>query len=403
MIIFHEGLPGSGKSYEAIARRIVPALTAGRLVDAYVEGLDHAKLAALAKITEDKCREQLVALTRDQMAEVHKHCRPNALIVLDEAQNFWGNRARLSEALTQFVTEHRHLGQDIVLMGQDLRDVHAIWRRRVELKLCFLKLSAFGSSGRYSVTTYRHLGGDEYQRVGLVAHKYDKAFFGSYRSHVDDATNTADYKDSRALIWNHWGFRFVAPLLIIGIIWAGSALYRFFSPPKPAQAASSTASAPVSASDMAGAAKPVSAAPVPAAAVVPAADARLPAERHLADLTTNHRIRLVGLISSPTHTTGIVEWVQSGSVVVERLTLDQLRRLGVAVLITGDAVQLAVGQYTALATSWPLEDRGRATGATLERVRGPQPLGAQQELPPGLASLGGARSIDLPGELRGVR
>lgn len=182
MIIFHEGLPGSGKSYEAMAERIIPALSKGREVVAYVEGIDHARIAELVGITEERCREMLFTLTREQMQKDWlSHCRDNALHVFDEAQNFWGNRSKLTDAQTQLVTEHRHRGMDIVLMGQDLRDVNATWRRRVELKLSFLKLNGiklpkllqvltfhkFGTENGYSVTTYRHLGGDNFQRLGL--------------------------------------------------------------------------------------------------------------------------------------------------------------------------------------------------------------------------------------------
>ncbi|MGL6388160.1 zonular occludens toxin domain-containing protein [Aeromonas hydrophila] len=37
MLIFHEGLPGSGKSYEALVSHIIPRLKDGRTVDAYID------------------------------------------------------------------------------------------------------------------------------------------------------------------------------------------------------------------------------------------------------------------------------------------------------------------------------------------------------------------------------
>ena len=45
MIIFHEGLPRSGKSYEAMVKHVLEALKQGRKVFAYVEGLNHEKIA----------------------------------------------------------------------------------------------------------------------------------------------------------------------------------------------------------------------------------------------------------------------------------------------------------------------------------------------------------------------
>lgn len=55
MLIFHEGLPGSGKSYEALVSHIIPRLKDGRTVDAYIEGLNFEKIAELAEITLEHC------------------------------------------------------------------------------------------------------------------------------------------------------------------------------------------------------------------------------------------------------------------------------------------------------------------------------------------------------------
>lgn len=57
MLIFHEGLPRSGKSYEAMVRHIIPALQKGRHVWAYIEGLNHARIAGATGPT----RHQLAA------------------------------------------------------------------------------------------------------------------------------------------------------------------------------------------------------------------------------------------------------------------------------------------------------------------------------------------------------
>ncbi|PTT89366.1 Zonular occludens toxin [Pelomonas sp. HMWF004] len=394
MIIFHEGLPGSGKSYEAMAVRIVPAIKAGREVVAYVEGIDHAKVAELAGVTEERCRELLHVVTREQMADWLAHCRDNAMHVFDEAQNFWGNRARFSAQETQLVTEHRHRGMDLVLMGQDLRDVHATWRRRVELKLCFLKLNAFGTGKRYSVTTYRHLGGDQFSKAGTTITKYDPKYFGTYKSHVSDDTNAEVYTDSRAQVWSNPVLRYFAPLAVAGACWGLWNVWGFFHPEQPAQASAAPTARPQATVKATPPAQPVA-----ASAVVSAPDQRSPIERRMADLSTKGRIRLAGLATMRDHTTGVVEWVQGGTVVMERLTLDALRGLGVAVLISGDLVQLAVGDYRELATPWPLEDMARVSDARQSLIRGPAAVTASQATqplePPSFVS----RAPDLPGPL----
>lgn len=374
MIVFHEGLPGSGKSYEAMAERIVPAITAKRQVVAYVEGIDHAKVAELAGVTEELCRELLHVLTREQMGEWLTHCRDNALHVFDEAQNFWGNRAKLNAAETELVTEHRHRGMDIVLMGQDLRDVHATWRRRVELKLCFLKLNGLGMAGRYSVTTFRHLGGDQFSRAGLTVRKYDPRFFGSYKSHVSDDTNAGVYTDKRAQLWSHAGFRYGLPLAVAAAIWGGYTAWAFFQPEthkitkseaKPSAPVQSAAATPPGSLAAPIAQQPQQTAQQPAKPV----DERSPIERRMATLSESHRIRLAGVIAAGDKFDGYVEWVDSGSRVMERLSFNALREMGVAVLRSEGFVRLAVGAWVEVATMWPTEAEGRLSQARLDGMR----------------------------------
>jgi zona occludens toxin len=429
MIIFHGGLPGSGKSYEAMKERIVPALAQGREVVAYVEGLDFDKIAELAGVTPERCRELLHPLTREQVQTVHVDpnsgkvvkvddhlpglARDNALIVVDEAQNFWGNRAKLSAELVQFITEHRHRGVDIVLMGQDLRDVHATWRRRVELNLAFLKLNGIklpkllqvltfnkiGTENGYSVTTYRHLGADNFQRLGLSMRNYDTRFFGTYKSHVTDDTNTEVYTDKRAQVWNHpmlkWGMPAMGVALVLGV----AGVWKFFHPaPAKLPAAEVAASGPALGHPVAVAARQA----VPASASeLQKPDTRRPIERRMADLQGKARIRLAGLISSSDHISGVVEWVQGGNVVIERLSLDTLRALGVGVLVTEDVVQLYVGEYRELATSWPMEDLGRMSESRQASVRGPvQVASSGRQVAPEVAAVARpSMSLDLPGPI----
>ena len=131
-IIFHGGLPRSGKSFEAMVHKIIPALQKGREVVAYIEGLNFERIAEASGLPLDRVQALLHPLTRDDMRSVTEgqgryqitkdgpwleKTRDNALHIFDEAQNWWPNRHKPSEQLTQFVTEHGHRGIDIVLMG----------------------------------------------------------------------------------------------------------------------------------------------------------------------------------------------------------------------------------------------------------------------------------------------
>lgn len=387
MIIFHEGLPRSGKSYEAVVRRIIPALQSGRAVDAYVDGLNHQKLADLAGISVERCQELLRQITEDQAPRIAEHARDNALVVIDEAQNHWDNRARIDAPTKKFITEHGHRGIDLVLMGQDLRDVHAMWRRRVEVKMCFLKLTAVGKENSYSVTTFRHLGGDQWEKAGLEFRSYDPKYFGTYKSHVGDGINKANMRDARSELLKTPMFRYGIPAVLVLSVWAIFKLIGFFTPPEPVPVASA-APAPAPAPR-----PPVPVLPPMQQVNVEVQPQGTAEQMHLVELTRRYRIRLAGYISRPDRATGVVEWYEGGSRVAERMTLDALRQLGVSVVLGDAYVKLQSGPFEALATMWPL-DVPRQTAALpamtgngaieVERhgLRSPEPEGTITEEPP---------------------
>ncbi|KAB1128555.1 zonular occludens toxin, partial [Escherichia coli] len=59
MFVFHEGLPRSGKSYEAMVKRIIPALLKGRKVYARLNGINHEKVAEASGLSVERVRELL--------------------------------------------------------------------------------------------------------------------------------------------------------------------------------------------------------------------------------------------------------------------------------------------------------------------------------------------------------
>ncbi|MFB3945605.1 zonular occludens toxin family protein [Aeromonas veronii bv. sobria] len=230
MLIFHEGLPGSGKSYETVLSHIVPRLKEGRTVDAYIEGLNFEKLAELAEITLEQCQEQLRQLTREQVPTIYDHVRDKSLVVIDEAQNFWpSGRQKLPEAMIQFVTEHRHRGLDVILMGQNLNDVHTLWRNRIDRKFVFQKLDAIGQAKRYSWASFKgslSAGGSrtaiQFEKLTGGIRQYDPKYFGSYASTTSDENEMGVYKDDRTNVFKSAKFKYgipVAAVLLIGGLW----------------------------------------------------------------------------------------------------------------------------------------------------------------------------------------
>lgn len=374
-ILFFEGLPRAGKSYEAMVKQIIPWLQKGKHVVAYIEGLNFERIAEAAKLDVDTVRELLHPLVREDMQTREAKTsdgktikvdgpwidkvRDNALHVFDEAQNWWPNKARATDELTQFVSEHGHRGMTILLMGQSLKDVHALWRRRVDQKLVFLKLSALGTAKRYQVTVYKGQGDEVFAHVTNIITKYDPSYFGTYASHVSEDTDTETYTDPRVNVFSSSLFRWTIPVMLGLGIWGGVKAYRYFQPETVAKAPAPGSNSVANAA--AAVALPAKPATQAAPAETPPVPAKTPEERYFVDLTEKGRARLAGFIQGNAKRYMVVEWIDGGTRVIERMTLDQLEVLGVAVNLRGSTVKLALGDWSQIVTMWPLEVDGKVS------------------------------------------
>lgn len=385
-ILFYEGLPGAGKSYEAMVTRIIPALQKGREVVAYIEGLDFGRIAEAAELPEERVRELLFPLVREDMQPVEEPdgrrkkvkdgvwlaaVRDNALHVFDEAQNWWPHTMKPTGELTQFVTEHRHRGIDVLLMGQAIPDVHALWRRRVDQRLVFLKLTGLGTSKRYSCTVYKGKGNDQYDKVTTKVAKYDEKYFGTYKSVVADDTNVDNLVDKRSTIWGGSMFTFWIPLALVAGCFGAWKAYSFFKPPVVEKAPVVQAQ-PKQQQQQSSQQQPQSNAQPVRSEAAPK-DERSPQEKYFADLADKARIRLAGLVVFNGNTQGLVEWVDGGNHVTERIDLMQLRDMGVSVLQVGQSVRLTLGAWQQIATMWPMDVPGRVPDGTQNALRPKEP------------------------------
>jgi len=404
MISFLEGLPGSGKSFELVKMHIAKALRDGRECVGYLEGIGDAdcqvKLAEAAGVPLARIKELLFPLTREQVRDLPRYARRNALHFIDEAQNFWPNKAKLTDAFTQFVAEHRHRGEDYVLAGQDLRDVHVLWRRRVNIKYGYMKLDAVGFENKYSVTTYRNVGADEFAVVGTaVDNTYDPKFFGTYRSHVDQDVRTQLTKDGRASVFSSKLLKYGVPASLVAALVGGWYIVHWFNtlgdpPPRPAIAGAAASGPAVGGvAPLPRAAPPVR--PSPGLVVAPVDDGASLQERLLVKLDGEGKLRLAGLLQTSKGHNGVIEWVKD-SRVQERFTLNQLRDLGVAVVVGDGVVRLGVGKWERLATMWPIEAPiGEATAQQVKAHAKPEE--APLFTAPAVIAASPGPAIDRPG------
>ena len=229
MIIAHEGLPGSGKSYEAAINQIIPALEKDRKVFAYIEGLNHQKFAEILNKPIDVIQSLLIQLTKEQVLTIHDHVENDSLVIIDELQDFFPHvgKRQLTPQITEFVTQHRHRGIDIVVMGQSHKDFHVLWKRRIDLLMTFMKRDALGMASSYTWVTYKQQG-ERFVKIRSGGGKYDSKYFGLYASHVGGVTAIDSYSNDRANILKSAAFRIYLPVFFFGLLYAIYYLYNVF-------------------------------------------------------------------------------------------------------------------------------------------------------------------------------
>ena len=232
-IHFHEGLPGAGKSYEACAMHILPALRHGRPVVTNMEGVNHKQFAEMAGLTIDQCKDLLIQEAPEAgeptreffMRASIKDC----LIVWDEIQDtFPAGRDKVPVEWSKFIASHRHEGQDIILMGQDQTDVHKIWRNRIESIVYFTKLTAVGKPNGYKWEKFQKQG-KKFVKTASGTRNYKSEFFGLYQSHTQGTNNTDVYQDKRTNVFKQGiGFTVMLPAFLLVLGWAVYYLIGFF-------------------------------------------------------------------------------------------------------------------------------------------------------------------------------
>ncbi len=363
MIIFHEGLPRSGKSYAACVDHIVPSLKNGRKVFAYIEGLNHEKFAEVTELPLERVQELLVQIEADQVKEIYKHVEKDSFVVIDELQDFFpAGRQRQTDEITRFITQHGHDGLDILCMGQDLRDCHALWKRRVQRKIVFTKLTAVGKDDSYKWEACEAKAGEKFQKISSGVKKYDPKYFGLYASHTTGTTNTFNYQDDRINILKSKAIRLGLPVFGIVLFAAIYYLVSFFSEPsvvkieEPTQSPESVSS-PVVATQAAPSAEP----PYPAAPQ--SFSVPLDYFDEFASAVGN-RVRLGGIIDyGPGR--GFEAFIEIVDVTAYRLkesfSLRDLQEMGWRIKRLSYGLEIFKEGKRYIASSWPMESWGKVS------------------------------------------
>lgn len=243
----YTGLMGSGKSYECVSSVIVPAIKNGRRVVTNVDGIDSDAIRAYCQEKWGIEPDKLGHVVHCKNDDVHKadflpfggnldtFCQPGDIICIDEAWRFWGTDCKLLAEHKVFFREHRHFVDpttkvccDLVLMVQDIGDLHRTLKVVVELTFKTTKIKTLGWDKTYRVEMWEGYKLTIKGRVAVQNKRYDPAIFPLYSSY-QGGTGKEMRVDDRQNVLKNPKLWIVSAVVIC--LWGGGLWYafRFFS------------------------------------------------------------------------------------------------------------------------------------------------------------------------------
>lgn len=256
MINLMLGIPGGGKSYEAVVFHILPALLSGRKVITNLP-LEVERFAALVPYCDKLLEVRTRTLSCDpgegdgeasssgssELAGMIKQARSarfssrafanvedysdgwrheekgfGPLYVVDEA-HFALPAGETPRAVREWFSMHRHFNVDVLLITQTYGKIDRDIVGLVQMCYRVRKNIALGSSGSYTRKVQDGVRGEV---VNTSIRRYEAKYFGLYRSHTQGAAvgefNAADVRP----LWKHWTFIGAGVCALVVLVMVGS-------------------------------------------------------------------------------------------------------------------------------------------------------------------------------------
>ena len=229
------GAPGGGKSYEAVAYHVIPALAQGRKVITNLP-LQVDEIAAFEPAAQTLVELVTATKAKRPEGEAGNDWRPVAFAHLEDYGDPWrhpdtgaGPLYVIDEAhiplpvkgtpraVEEWYSLHRHESADVLLITQSYGKLNRAVRDLVQVVYRVRKNVAFGSANSYVRKVQDGLRGDV---VNTSVRTYQKRFFKFYRSHTRGGGSELQARDIVPL-WQRWPFIALA-LMVPAFIWVGS-------------------------------------------------------------------------------------------------------------------------------------------------------------------------------------
>jgi zona occludens toxin len=222
------GKPGAGKSYEAVAFHILPALRNYRHVitninlnrEAFAE-LDpqFPDLIHIVQPTKENLRPFSEISDYQKYELLHNDKGMGAFFVIDESQMAIpaGNK-NTPRDVREWYALHRHAVADVVLITQSTRKLNREVTDMVRHHIQLTKNTSLGSTKTYRRYVRDGMNG-EVLHAGAVI-KYNPSYFPLYQSHTKK--QGAEVSSKEKTIFSHWVFRYALPAIVLLLIWSFS-------------------------------------------------------------------------------------------------------------------------------------------------------------------------------------
>ncbi len=183
MIEMLEGVPGSGKSYHAVAHKFLPWVRQGRRIYIYVDGIYLDRLALFEGLPLPHLQQQItVWWTKEEVLTQLLTVEPGSAVLLDEVQTIFRSKEKHDPELLRWLETHRHRGIDIVMMCQHANQCTLGVIRLVEATTKFRRLDRFGLKGRYQAQVRGNP--EETEVIRMFTGRYEPKIYAYYSSYA---------------------------------------------------------------------------------------------------------------------------------------------------------------------------------------------------------------------------